>query len=231
MPRRRVARPLSGQRLARRDGEDRRLQAQQALRPLADEGHLRGHLVGAGQQVGLVQDDHDLLAPAADALHEGALALAEGAVGRGDEQDEVGARHEAFGQRLVFAQDGVRAGRVHDREHLEQRVGVVVLDDGIGPPLGRLGAVAQERDGVGRGRDALRERLLAEQGIDERRLAGVELAQHDDQEEGVEVGFGLAQHGEIVRRGLRGDQGLPQRAQRRTLVREQRPLALARQIR
>ena len=44
-----------------------------------------------------------------------------GRSGGGHEQDEVRARHELARQRLVLAQDGVGAGRVHDvdvAEHL-----------------------------------------------------------------------------------------------------------------
>ena len=62
----------------------------------------------------LLIDDHDLLAPVADRLQEGALALGERAVGGGDEQHQVGAGHELARQRLVLADHGVGARRVHD---------------------------------------------------------------------------------------------------------------------
>ena len=76
-------------------------------------------LFGA-DQVDLVDHDRDLLAPLADVRHELALALGERAVGGGDEEDQVGAGHELLGQRLVLADDGVRAGGVDERDLVEE---------------------------------------------------------------------------------------------------------------
>jgi hypothetical protein len=74
------------------------------------------HVFRRLQEVGLVEYEHDLLAPLPDRLEEGPLALGVGPVGRGDEEHEVGPRKEVAGERLVLAQDRVRARRVHDRQ-------------------------------------------------------------------------------------------------------------------
>ncbi len=61
------------------------------------------------EDVDLVDDDDDLLAPAADLLEERALGLGERPVGGGHEQHQVGARHELGGDPLVLADDRVGA--------------------------------------------------------------------------------------------------------------------------
>jgi hypothetical protein len=65
------------------------------------------HVLLAQDGVDLVEDEHHLLAPGADLLEEGALALGERPVGRGDEEDEVGVGDELAGDRLVLAEDRV----------------------------------------------------------------------------------------------------------------------------
>jgi hypothetical protein len=82
----------------------------------------RSHLERArqGEDVDLVDDQHDLLAPRPDLLEELPLALGERAVGGGDEEDQVGARHEVAGQLLVAPHHRVGAGRVDDVQLAQQ---------------------------------------------------------------------------------------------------------------
>ncbi len=83
--------------------------------------HL-GPIAVVGKDVDLVDHHHHLLAPIADLLEEGPLGLGERPVGGGDEEHEIGARHEARRQALVLADDGVGPGRVDD-VNLAQQVG------------------------------------------------------------------------------------------------------------
>ena len=83
------------------------------------------------QQVDLVDDDDDLLAPVPDRLHELPLALGERAVGGGDEEDQIGAGHELLGELLVLADDRVGAGGVDDGDLVEELGRVVALDDAV----------------------------------------------------------------------------------------------------
>ena len=81
--------------------------------------------------------------------------------------------------------------------------------------LGHLGAVAEEVDAVGGGRDALGEHPLAEERVDEAGLAGIELAGDHQQEEPRELIGRLAEALEIgglnVRaEGLQGAREAPQ---------------------
>ena len=81
------------------DGEDRGRRPEDAPGRVADK---RQHLVELGralEDVDLVDDDHDFLAPGANRLEEGALGFGERPVRRGDEQDEIGPRHELGRQR------------------------------------------------------------------------------------------------------------------------------------
>ena len=94
---------------ARGHGEDVRRGPEERARVLGDEGEHATQVLLALQDVDLVDGHHDLLAPVPDGLQEGPLALRERPVRGGHEQDEVRARDELAGQRLVLAQDGVRA--------------------------------------------------------------------------------------------------------------------------
>ena len=90
-------------------------------------------------------------------------------------------------------------GRVHDRDLAEQLGGIGALQqERLEVLLGDLGAVAEEVDPVGGGRDPFGKHALAEQRVDEARLAGVELAGHDEQEESRELVARLAEAAEIV---------------------------------
>ena len=89
----------------------------------ADEGADLLDLRARFEDVDLVDDDDDLLAPAADLLEERALGFGERAVGGGHEQHEVRARDELRGDRFVLADDGVGAGRVDDVDVAQDRRG------------------------------------------------------------------------------------------------------------
>ncbi len=83
---------------------------------------------------------------------------------------------------------GIGARRVHDAELAQQLGGMGALEQiRLQRPLGDLGAVAQQVDAVGGGGDPLGKHALAEQGIDETRLAGVELAGDHQQEQPGEL--------------------------------------------
>ena len=60
------------------------------------------------------------LPQSADRFEERALGLGERPVGRGDEQHQIGARHEIVGEPLVLADDGVGARRVDDVDVAKQ---------------------------------------------------------------------------------------------------------------
>ena len=172
----------------RADGEPLRRGVEQLCRRLIDErDHLR-QLVLVLEDVHLVDDDDDLLAPVADRLEEGALGLGERPVRRRHEEHEIGARHELAGQALVLAMDRVGAWRVDDlqvaqqfdRRGHDQRAGrIVVRREGR--------AVANQLDARGGRGHAFLEHALAEQRVDERALAGVELADDNEHEELVEL--------------------------------------------
>ena len=152
-----------------------------------------------GQDVDLVDDEDDLLAPLTDLLQEPPLALGEGSVGRGDEQDQIGAGNEVAGQLLVTPNDRVGARRVHDVELAEDLGRVGALQQVRLPELLRhLGAVAENVDPVGGGRDALGQDPLAEQGVDEAGLAGVELAGDHQKKETGELLPGLLKSAQVV---------------------------------
>ena len=100
--------------LLREQGRNRRKPRAEAEQPLdvlvsTKSITLLTVLFGA-DEVGLVDHDRDLLAPLADVRHELALPLGERAIGGGDEEDQIGARHEPLSQRLMLTDDGVRAG-------------------------------------------------------------------------------------------------------------------------
>ena len=191
----RVLRPPPLGRELRAHREDRRGQPEQRARVLPHEGDDRLQLRLAIQDVHLVDDDDDLLAPVADALEKRALALGERAVGRRDEQDEVRPGHELARERLVLAHDRVGPGRVHDVEVAEELDGRRHLGEAglreAGP--GDLRVVADDGDARGGGGDALGEDVEADQHVEDGALAGVELAHHDEQEELVEVGDGAVE--------------------------------------
>ena len=92
-PGRRVA-LLAAQRQPRADRKDLGAETEQRAGVVGDEGPHRLDVARGLEDVDLVDDDDDLLAPAADLLQERALGLGEGAIGGGHEQHQVGPRHE-----------------------------------------------------------------------------------------------------------------------------------------
>ena len=147
------------------DGKDLRGLAQQAGGVLADVADDLLALFGPGQNVDLVDDEDDLLAPLPDLLQEGPLALGEGAVGRGDEQDQIGAGNEVAGQLLVAADDRVGARGVHDVDLAEHLGGMGTLQQvGLAELFGHLGPMAENVDAVGGRGDAFGQYPLARAG-------------------------------------------------------------------
>ena len=118
-PQRRLA-LLRAARQPRADREDRRPRAEHALGRVAHERQHLLELAGPLEDVDLVEDDDDLLAPGPDRLEERALGLGERPVRGGDEQHEIRPRHELRRQALVLADDRVGARRVDDVDVLEE---------------------------------------------------------------------------------------------------------------
>lgn len=87
----------------------------------ADELHDLREIALILEDVDLVDHQHDLLAQVSNALEKEALGFSEGAVGRRDEQHEIGPRHEVHRQPFVGAVDRVRSGGIHDVEIPQQR--------------------------------------------------------------------------------------------------------------
>src|SRR5690606_21240919 len=81
---------------------------------LSDEGFHLVDLLGATENVDLVHDQHDLLAPGADLLEKLTLAFSEGPIGRGHEKDEIGAGNEVSGELFMTPNDGVGPRRIDD---------------------------------------------------------------------------------------------------------------------
>ena len=131
--------------------------------------------------------------------------------------------HELRGDRLVLADDGVGAGRVDDvdlaqevdggADHVEVRAALVPR--GLGPEL-------QHVHLRGRRRHAFLQHARAEQGVDERALARVELADDDDEEELVELLDRPRERGDAVGRCVEPAERVAQRRQGPPLVGEQR---------
>ena len=201
-PDRRLA-AFGAKRQLRADEEDLGLETQQRPRVVGHERSNLRHLPRAFENVALVDDDDDLLAPAANLLHEPALGLGERAIGGRHEEDEVGARDELRRHRLVLADDGVGPGRVDDADfakELDRR-----LDDqqvGLADRLLGALAVLEHGDDGSRRRDAFLHQRLADERVDERALAGVELADDDQQEQLVELRDGLVERFLLVGAGV-----------------------------
>ena len=70
---------------------------------LIDIGHDLGDLLVRPENVGLVDDHHDLLAPLANPLQKFAFTLGEGSIRRGHEDHQIGSRNEVGRNRLVSA--------------------------------------------------------------------------------------------------------------------------------
>ncbi len=127
----------------------------------------------------------------------------------------------------MFAHDGVRAGRINNGDLAEQfhRRGLYPHPILARAALGRL-AVAQQVNLVGRRRHALRLERLAEQGVNEGRLAGVELTGDDQQKQLVKLANGVDQGGAAGRVSGAVGQGVAQAAEGVAGLFEQRFLRL-----
>ena len=144
-------------------------------------------------------------------LQEGPLRLREGAIGAGDEEHQVAAGHEVAADGLMLAQHGVGARRVHDVDLPQElgRVGEHPCAPVVSVGLGFL-AVAQNVDLSRSGRDPLSQVALAQQGVDQRRLAAVELANHHEQEELVQLLDGFLQNLNVFGVSAPGNQHVDQ---------------------
>ena len=151
-------------------------------------------LRGPFEDVALVDDHDDFLAPPANVLHEAAFGLGEGAIGGRDEKHQIGAGNELRGHRLVLADDGVGAGGVDDADFAEQ-VDRRFDDEQVRLTHGLLRVVAVLEDGDHRcrRRDAFFHQRLADKGVDEGAFPGVELADDDEEKELVELGNRLVE--------------------------------------
>ena len=110
---------LSPERQPRRNSKDLGCEAQQGQGVLLDELDDLGYLL-IFEEVDLVQDNDDLFAPFANALHEGPLTLRKGAVCGRDKDHQIAARHKLLGQLLMATDDGICAGRIYDVDLLEE---------------------------------------------------------------------------------------------------------------
>ncbi len=118
-------------------------------------------------------------------------------IGGGDEEHEIGARHELLGERLVLTDDRVRAWRV-DHGDVVEKLGRVGPFDHTGGQhrFGHAVAVTQQIDDRrGRGHP-FRHDGATGQRVDECRFAGIELADDHEQKERSEL------PGRILKRAL-----------------------------
>ncbi|OFV88660.1 MAG: hypothetical protein A2V74_00395 [Acidobacteria bacterium RBG_16_70_10] len=209
-------------RLSRGDREHLGAEAEEREHLLLDEAHDRVHVLGRLEDVDLVERHHHLLAPGADDLQERALALREGAIGGGHEEHEVRAGDELAGELLVAPDDGVRPRGVHDVDLVQEIEGHRdhLVPGPRGSPAPRA-AVPQETDAGGRGRHPLLEDPLAEERVDDRALAGVELTHHHQQEQLVELGDRAREGLLLVRGGVEAHEHHPQLAQLPPLLPQQ----------
>ena len=205
-PHRRLA-ELGAKRLTRTDREDLRRRAEQLAGMLGDEGHHRRQLGVRLEQIDLVEDDDDLLAPLPNRRQELAFALSKRPIGRGDEQHQVRSRQEIRGDRLVLADHRVSAGRVHymdvaqklhwGRNRVQMRR---ALDPrGLGSVLEQVHLRRGRRDPFG-------QHAAAEQRVDECTLARIELPDDDDEEQLVELLHRSAEGVEALVRGSQADE-------------------------
>src|SRR6185436_7622509 len=102
------------------DGEHRWIESKKVVSGLPDERQYFLELGWLAEDVRLVDDDDDLLAPVTSRREKEPLGLGERTVGRRNEEDEVRPGHELGGEPLVFAHDGVGAGCVDDMDVPQQ---------------------------------------------------------------------------------------------------------------
>ena len=126
--------------------------------------------------------------------------------------------------------DRVGARGIHQVD-IPQPVGWIGEDHDVPfPSLVRLISVAQHLNLSGRGGDTFGQHPLAQQGVDEGGLAGVEFSNHHQQEELLKLTQGLLQQRHIRGRGIQPHQREPQPFQLQSLFFENRILFLAQQF-
>ena len=155
-------------------------------------------LFGPAENVDLVDDEDDLLAPLPDLLQEAALALGERAVRRGDEQHQVGAGDEIPGQLLVAPNDRVGARRVHDVDLAKDLGRMGALQAGTPRAAVRyLGSVPQNVDAVGGRSHAFGQYPLPSRALMKLDFPGVELARNHQKKEAAELFPGLLESAQV----------------------------------
>ncbi len=206
----------------RADEKDLRLESEQRTRVVGDKRSNLRHLRGPLENVALVDDDDNLLAPPADVLHEAPLGFGKRAIGRRDEEHQIGTRDELGGHRLVLANDGVGPRRVDDADFAEQ-IDRRFDDEEVGLPhcLFRLVAMLQHGDDGRCGGHPFCQQRLPDERVDERALAGIELSDDDKQEQLVELPDGLVERLLLVVSGVDARQRRAQPHEQGTLFAEQ----------
>ena len=199
-PRRRI---LGFGRTEGRDRKDLGIHTQEIVRVQRHIGHDLAHLVLGAQNVDLVDHHGDLFAPATDALQKQPFALRQWAVGRGHKEHQVGAWNVVGGEGFVGPVEGVGAGSVDDGELAQG------LDRGGDPFTHRAHGFSRERlapadvvDLRGRRCHPFGKHRLAEESVDERALAGVELADNHQQKKFVELAHRIGQGFQVLGAGL-----------------------------
>ncbi len=98
------------------NGENIGDKAEEFLDVFGNEGEDALQIGIVLKDIDFIDNDDDLLAPFANLAQEDAFALCKRAVGRGEEEDDIGARQEFLGDGFVVAFDGVGAGRIDDMD-------------------------------------------------------------------------------------------------------------------
>src|SRR5579884_1715767 len=80
------------------------------------EGHHLGKCLRCSQEIYLVEHNHDLFPPGANALQKCSLALSKGAIHRSHKQDHVTARNKIFGELFMLAQYSIDTRGIDDSD-------------------------------------------------------------------------------------------------------------------
>src|SRR5580704_4412700 len=210
---------LRAQRQARAHREDFRAEPEQGTGVPGYEPADLLHLELALEDVDLVEDEDNFLAPPADLLEERALRFRERPIRGGHEQDQVGPRHELGGNRLVLPDDRIRAGRIDNVDFPQKRHRCRDDVQGRTSNLTLQGiAVLQNVDLRGCRRYPLLRDGAADERVDERALTGVELADDDEETELVELRYRAFERQLLLRGGIEPRQRYSQPRQNRALL-------------
>jgi hypothetical protein len=154
-----------------------------------------------GEDVHLVEHDHDLLAPVADRCEKEPLRFGERTVGRGDEENEVRSGDKVRREPLMLSQDRVRPWRVdnvyllqqlHRCRHHAETVGADSACHAV--------AVLQHLNLVGRRCHTFLQQGLSDESVDESAFSRVELADDDEDEQLVKLAHRRGQGGLVTAR-------------------------------